>query len=42
MGLLLSMMSAYWGVAFTILALVAYFLLPDYFYIIMAILGAAG
>ena len=42
MGLLLSMMSAYWGVAFTILALVAYFLLPDYFYIIMAILGGGG
>ena len=42
MSLLLSMMSAYWGVVFTVLALAAYFLLPDYFYIIMAILGGGG
>lgn len=42
MGLLLSMMSARWGVVFTVLALAAYFLLPDYFYIIMAVLGGGG
>jgi hypothetical protein len=42
MSLLLSMMSAWWGLAFAALALVAYFLLPDYFYIIMAILGGGG
>ncbi|MBN2257024.1 MAG: hypothetical protein JW704_04270 [Anaerolineaceae bacterium] len=42
MGLLLSLMSASWGLAFTALALAAYFLLPDFFYIIMAILGGGG
>jgi hypothetical protein len=42
MGLLLSLMSARWGVAFTVLALIGYFLLPDYFYIWMAVLGGGG
>ena len=42
MGLLLSMMSAGWGLIFTILALAAYFLTPDYFYIVMAVLGGGG
>jgi hypothetical protein len=42
MSLLLSTMSVWWGLAFTALALVAYFILPGYFYIIMAILGGGG
>jgi hypothetical protein len=42
MGLLLSMMSTWWGLVFTALALVGYFLLPDIFYIWMAILGGGG
>jgi hypothetical protein len=42
MGLLLSMTSARWGMAFTALALTAYFLLPEYFYIVMAVLGGGG
>jgi hypothetical protein len=42
MGLFLSLMSARWGVAFTALALIGYFLLPDYFFLWMAILGGGG
>jgi hypothetical protein len=42
MSLLLSVISAWWGVAFAGLALTAYFLVPGYFYLIMAILGGGG
>jgi hypothetical protein len=42
MSLLLSVISTYWGVGFVALALAAYFLIPDYFYIIMAVLGGGG
>ena len=42
MGLLLSFISAWWGLALTVLALIGYFLLPDYFYLCMAILGGGG
>jgi hypothetical protein len=42
MSLLLSMTSTWWGIAFAALALAAYFLVPDYFYLIMAVLGGGG
>jgi hypothetical protein len=42
MGLLLSFTSIGWGLAITALALSSYFLLPDFFYLIMAILGGGG
>lgn len=43
MGLLLSFPSMIkWGLAITALALIGYFLLPDYFYLWMAILGGGG
>jgi hypothetical protein len=42
MGLLLSVVSIWWGVALTALALGGYFLLPDIFYLLMAILGGGG
>jgi hypothetical protein len=42
MGLLLSFISAWWGLALTVLALIGYFLLPDFFYLCMAILGGGG
>jgi hypothetical protein len=42
MGLLLSFASIWWGLAITALALVGYFLLPDIFYLWMAILGGGG
>jgi len=42
MGQLLSLMSTWWGVAFTALALIGYFLLPEFFYLWMAILGGGG
>jgi hypothetical protein len=42
MGLLLSFASVWWGLAMTALALVGYFLLPDIFYLLMAILGGGG
>lgn len=43
MGLLLSFASIIkWGLAITALALIGYFLLPDIFYLWMAILGGGG
>jgi hypothetical protein len=42
MGLLLSFTSIRWTLAITALALVSYFLLPDYFHLLMAILGGGG
>jgi hypothetical protein len=42
MGLLLSFSVTWWALPITILALVGYFLLPDYFYLWMAILGGGG
>ena len=42
MSLLMSMLSAGWGLAITGLALAAYFLIPGYFHICMAILGGGG
>ncbi len=42
MGLLLSVTSIWWGVGITVLALLGYYLLPDFFYIIMAVLGGGG
>ena len=41
-GLLLSFASIKWGVAITAMALISYFLLPGYFYLLMAILGGGG
>ena len=42
MGLLLSFASVWWGLAMTALALIGYFLLPDIFFLLMAILGGGG
>ncbi len=42
MGLLLSFTSIWWGLAITALALIGYFLLPDIFYLWMAVLGGGG
>ena len=42
MGLLLSFASAWWGLALLGLSLVSYFLLEDYFYLIMAFVGGGG
>jgi hypothetical protein len=42
MGLLFSFSSVWWALPATALALVGYFLLPDYFYLWMAILGGGG
>jgi hypothetical protein len=42
MGLLLSFASVWPGLVITALALVSYFLLPDIFYLIMAVLGGGG
>jgi hypothetical protein len=42
MGQLLSLMSTWWGLVFTALALIGYFLLPEFFYLWMAILGGGG
>jgi hypothetical protein len=42
MGQLLSLMSTSWGLAFTALALIGYFLFPSIFYLWMAILGGGG
>ena len=42
MGLLLSFASVWWGLGLTILALLGYFLLPEVFYLWMAILGGGG
>lgn len=42
MGLLLSFASVWWGLALTALALIAYFIFPGIFYLIMAFLGGGG
>lgn len=42
MGLLLSFYSILPGLVITALALISYFLLPDIFYLVMAILGGGG
>jgi hypothetical protein len=42
MGLLLSATSIWWGLAITALALAGYYLLPDIFYLWMAVLGGGG
>jgi len=42
MGLLLSFASVWWGLAITALALAGYFLLPNIFFLLMAILGGGG
>jgi len=42
MGLLLSTASVWWGLALTVLALISYFLLPDIFFLLMALLGGGG
>lgn len=42
MGLLLSATSIWWGLAITALALVGYYLLPDIFFLWMAVLGGGG
>ena len=42
MGILLSFASVWWGLAFTALALVGYFFLPNFFYLLMAFLGGGG
>jgi hypothetical protein len=42
MGLLVSFSSVWWALPITALALVGYFLLPDIFYLWMAILGGGG
>jgi hypothetical protein len=42
MGMLISFDSVWWALPVTILALLAYFLLPAYFYLVMAVLGGGG
>jgi hypothetical protein len=42
MGLLFSFSSVWWALPITAMALVGYFLLPDIFYLWMAILGGGG
>jgi hypothetical protein len=42
MGLLLSFYAIWPGLVITVLALVSYFLLPDIFYLWMAVLGGGG
>jgi hypothetical protein len=42
MGLLLSFVSAWWGLALLALSLIGYFLLPGIFYLWMAFLGGGG
>ncbi len=42
MGLLLSVASVWWGLGITALALIGYYLLPDFFYLWMAVLGGGG
>jgi hypothetical protein len=42
MGLLFSFSSVWWALPITALALVGYFLLPDIFYLWMALLGGGG
>jgi hypothetical protein len=42
MGLLLSFASIWWGIVLLGISLVSYFLLPEYFYLIMAFVGGGG
>ena len=42
LGLLLSFAPFWWGLVLTAISLIAYFLLPNLFYLIMAILGGGG
>jgi len=42
MGLLFSFSSTWWALPITALALAGYFLLPDYFYLWMSLLGGGG
>jgi hypothetical protein len=42
MGLLISFSSTWWALPITALALIGYFLLPNLFYLWMAILGGGG
>jgi hypothetical protein len=42
MGLLISFSATWWALPITALALAGYFLLPDYFYLWMAVLGGGG
>lgn len=42
MGLMLSFSATWWALPITLLALIGYFLLPDLFYLWMAILGGGG
>jgi hypothetical protein len=42
MGLLISFSSTWWALLITAVALVGYFLLPDFFYLWMAVLGGGG
>jgi len=42
MGLLLSFVSVWWGLALVTMACLGYFFLPDIFYLLMAILGGGG
>jgi len=42
MGLLLSFASIWLGLVISALALISYFLLPDFFYLLMAFLGGGG
>ncbi len=42
MGLLFSFSSVWWTLPITVLALAGYFLLPDYYYLWMAVLGGGG
>lgn len=42
MGLLFSFSMVWWTLPITVLALVGYFLLPDFFYLWMSILGGGG
>lgn len=42
MSILLNFASVWWGLAISALALIGYFLLPDFFYLLMAFLGGGG
>lgn len=42
MGPVISFSSVWWALPITVLALVGYFLLPDFFYVWMAVLGGGG
>lgn len=42
MALLLRFASVWWGLSITALALIGYFLLPEFFYLLMALVGGGG